>query len=293
MPADIEYIRSELEQIKSLPTLPIVASKLLHMMDKPDVSMVEISKLIAVDPALTSRVLKIANSPYYGVRNRIDTIKLALVVLGLSEIRNVMLSVSLFRTFSRSDGDSRFDQEAFWRHSIAVAHFAKKIARDFRIRTHGEEFTAGLLHDIGKIIIAQYFGDTLGQIKSLTEIAGMPVFEAEEKALGLSHMDIGAWLADKWKIPQHLTKTIRFHHFPHLVIDNPLLTNLVCVANLVANYNGLNLDPPPDYDDLVNHDSWKVLCEHSGLSSEIDIEGYIETLEDEKDGVDKYMAISF
>ena len=293
MSANIEYVRNELEKIKSLPTLPVIATKLLHMVDQPDVSMTEISKIIVVDPALTSRVLKIANSPYYGVRNRIDTIKLALVVLGLAEIRNVLLSVSLFRTFGSMDDDDGFDQESFWRHSIAVAHFAKKIARDFRIRTHGEEFTAGLLHDIGKIIIAQYFSDAMSDIRNLMDVKGMPVYEAEEQALGLSHMDIGAWLAEKWKIPDHLTESIRYHHYPNLVMENPLLTNLVCLANLIANYLGINQDPPPLHDDLVNHTSWGVLAEHSGLNTEIDVEGYLASLEDEKDEVDKYMAIAF
>lgn len=293
MPADINYVKSELEKISSLPTLPVIAMKLLHMIGQPEVSMTEVAKLIVVDPALTSRVLKIANSPYYGVRNRIDTIKLALVVLGLSEIRNVLLSVSLFRTFGSVEDEDGFDQNNFWRHSIAVAHFAKKLTRDFRIRTHGEEFTAGLLHDIGKIIIAQYFEDTLSEINSLVKNKGLEPYEAEEKVLGLSHMDIGAWLGEKWKIPEHLTEAIRFHHYPHLLMDGPMLASIVCLANHIANYYEINVSPPPEKDEIVNHAAWGVLIEHGGLTAEIDIESYIDSLAAETEEVDKYMSIAF
>jgi len=205
----------------------------------------------------------------------------------------VLLSVSLFRTFGSLDEEGAFDQELFWKHSIAVAHLAKKIARDFRIRTHGEEFTAGLLHDSGKIIIAQYFEETLTDMHVAMEQRGIPIYEAEEQVLGLSHMDIGAWLADKWKIPEHLTETIRYHHHPHLVLENPLLTHLVCLANLTANYLGINVDPPPAMDAVVSHESWGVIGGFSGLSSPVDVAAYLESLAQEKDEVDKYMSIAF
>jgi len=290
MPGDIDQIRSELEKIQSLPTLPVIATKLLNMIDQENVSMTEVSKVIVVDPALTSRVLKIANSAYYGVRNHIDTIKLALVVLGIAEIRNVLLSVSLFRTFNDVDEEESFDQNAFWRHSIAVAHLAKKFARDFRIRTHGEEFTAGLIHDIGKIIIAQYFSYTLPDIHEAMQ--GKPNYEAEEQVLGLSHMDIGAWLAEKWKIPEHLTETIRFHHHPHLVMQNPLLSHLVCLADAAANCCGMG-EIPILREQVLAHPSWECIIGQSGLSTQVDLAAYLDTLDGESDEVDKYLAIAF
>ncbi len=289
MAGDIEWIKEELEKIQSLPTLPVIASRLLNMLDSSNVSMGEVSKIIVVDPALTSRILKIANSPYYGMRNRIDTIKLALVILGINEIKNVLLSISLFRTFSGEQDEYAFDSKTFWIHSMATAHFAKKLAKDFRLKSHGEDFTAGLIHDIGKIIIAQYFGEFIPDIEKAIQENNIPNYEAEEKVLGLAHMDIGAWLAEKWKLPPHLIHTIRYHHYAHLSEDNELLCTVVALANLTANFHQFGNDPMADLDSIMNFRGWKLIEEAGSVNEGFDRQEYIMSLAEEADAINAYV----
>ncbi len=288
MAGDIDWIKEELEKIQSLPTLPVIASRLLNMLDSRQVSMSDISKIIVVDPALTSRILKIANSPYYGMRNRIDTIKLALVILGINEIKNVLLSISLFRTFTTNDDEFQFDSQTFWVHSMATAHFAKKLAKDFKLKSHGEDFTAGLIHDIGKLIIAQYFSEFLPDIDNAIKTDNIPNYEAEERVLGLSHMDIGAWLADKWKLPAHLIQTIRYHHYAHLTEEHQLLCTIVGLANLIANFHQFGNDPMADLDSILNFKGWE-LIETSIQQEDYNRQEYVLSLSEESDAVNAYV----
>ncbi len=288
MAGDIDWIKEELEKIQSLPTLPVIASRLLNMLDSKTVSMADISKIIVVDPALTSRILKIANSPYYGMRNRIDTIKLALVILGINEIKNVLLSISLFRTFSMDDEEFQFDSKTFWIHSMATAHFAKKLAKDFRLKSHGEDFTAGLIHDIGKLIIAQYFTEFIPDIRKTMQKESIPNYEAEEKILGLSHMDIGAWLAEKWKLPAHLIQTIRFHHYAHLSEEHTLLCTIVALANLIANFHQFGNDTHADLDSILNFKGWEMI-ETSITQEEFNRQEYIMSLSEESEAIEAYV----
>jgi putative nucleotidyltransferase with HDIG domain len=289
MPVDIELIKEELEHIQSLPTLPTIATKLIHLLDSESVSMQALAKVMVLDPALTSRILKIVNSAYYGVRNQIDTIDLALVLLGMNEVRNVLLSVSLIRTFQVQD--SGFKIRDFWEHSIAVAHFAKTIAHDLRLPTHGEEFTAGLLHDIGKLIIAQYFPEDAVEIKDVIEADEISNFEAEEKVLGLSHMDIGAWLAEKWKIPEHIANTIRYHHYPQLVMNDKALVHLVSLADELAHYYHFGTGVHPDMPHLVESESWKVLNEHAGRTL-TNVEEYLLERNTDMETIRNYITVA-
>jgi putative nucleotidyltransferase with HDIG domain len=191
--------------------------------------------LISIDPALTSKVLRIANSSFYGLRKKVDTINLAVVILGLNEVSSIVLSVSLFKTISSLE-EAVFDPEEFWEHSAMVAYFSRLLAKSLGIVMHGEEFTGGMIHDIGKVLQVQYFEDEFYEIAKLIEESHCPDYTAETAVMGVTHMELGAWLADRWKFPPHLVESIRYHHTPLEAPDNPILAGIVFFGNLIARH---------------------------------------------------------
>lgn len=236
MPKTINEIQNILGRIDNLPTLPMVASELIRILGNSSTSMGQISELMNNDQAITARVLKIANSAYYGIRNKVDTLRTALVILGVNEITNIVVGVSLIKVFD-SEAKGLFDHKAFWMHSVYTAHIARWLSRSFSIPFHGEEFTSGLIHDIGKIILDQYFHPEFVNICKYMDLFPQDqIYEIEQKVLGASHMELGYWLADKWKIPQHIQAAILYHHKPEKAPDNVELCCLVNIANVMSNY---------------------------------------------------------
>lgn len=207
-------LRKATESVLSLPTLPIVATKLMEMVDNPTVSSGKLAKALSDDQVLTARILKLANSSYYGFPRQIGTVNLAVVVLGFDTIRDLVLSVAVMDVFRTGARDGRFDLARFWDHSVRVAAASRMLARLLRWRGVGECFTAGILHDIGKIVLYQYqpreFDETLRRIAE----DGVPQLDAELQVLGATHADVGAWLAEKWNLPTALVEAVRYHHAP-------------------------------------------------------------------------------
>jgi HD-like signal output (HDOD) protein len=222
-----------LESIDSLPTLPTVATQLLENLGQVEVSLGAISKVMEQDPSITTQVLRIANSAYYGQRTRIDTVQRALVVLGVNEVINIILSLSLFKTFSYLR-EADFDLKEFWFHCGIVAYLSRHLAKRFNLRTHGEEFTAGLMHDLGKIVFAQYFHEDFLDVIDYLGEHHVPSHEAEKTVLGVSHNEIGYWLGMRWGIPAELLESIQWHHEPEKAKDFRETVALIHLADIHA-----------------------------------------------------------
>ena len=155
----MEEIKQWIEQIGDLPTLPTIASKTLELVHDPGWSMADIGRVIQNDISLSTKVLRIANSPPYGIRHSIGTVDRALVVLGMEEVAHLVTAVSVFKAFPDLPDQPTFDREQFWDHSAGCGYIAKLLARRLGYRFEGVEFVAGLVHDIGKIVLDQYFHD--------------------------------------------------------------------------------------------------------------------------------------
>jgi putative nucleotidyltransferase with HDIG domain len=247
----VQRIRKVTESIISLPTLPTVVSKMIELVDNPKTSAASLARLISTDQALTAKILKLANSAYYGFPREISTVNMAIVVLGFNTVKDMGLSLSVFQVFKDSEGDKSFDVSKFWEHCIGCGAAARMMARRLKYRFVGEAFVAGLLHDIGKVILNQYVHKEFMEIIGAAAVGEMTLDEAEEKIIGTGHAQVGSWLAEKWNLPKLIVESIAFHHAPWEAKAEPELVAIVNIANYLCHcckigYSGRQNSLPPD-----------------------------------------------
>lgn len=212
---DSEQVRHITQHIHDLPTLPTTVARLIDIIDRPDTSAQDLSRIISSDQVLAAQILKLANSAYYGFPRKINTITLAIVVLGFETIKNLVLSVSVIDRFSRYQHAIPFDVYLFWEHAIATGLASRMLARDFGYQVVGEAFVAGLLHDIGKYVMSLYFRDQFERVFSRMIDEDIPMFQLEAELLdGAHHGVIGGWLAERWNLPERIVEGIALHHTP-------------------------------------------------------------------------------
>jgi putative nucleotidyltransferase with HDIG domain len=228
MSEDVD-IQKILGKIDKLPTLPFVVTALNDLIRNPQTSAADINKVIMKDPAISSRILKLVNSAFYGFSERISSISHAIVILGFNTVKNVALTASVFDMFAKEDDPSvQFDRKAFWLHALAVAATSRLLATKVRLPAAEDIFVAGLLHDIGKLVLDQYVHDVFVKVLKVTRQKNCLMKDAEAEVLnGINHSQIGAWLGMKWKLPTGLVQMIGFHHRP--MPDDALLKPIACI----------------------------------------------------------------
>jgi len=222
------------QSIIGLPTLPTVITQMIGLIDNPKTSARDVARLISTDQALTAKILKLANSAFYGFPREISTVNHAIVVLGFETVKSLGLSVSVLERFASGSEDSSFDRQKFWEHSIACGVAARVLAGKLRYRVQGEAFAAGILHDIGKLILSQYFPNEFTEIMQIVLEQDVYIGKAEEMVLGVTHAEIGSWLAEKWNLPKQLVETISFHHAPGRLERGAELPSLIHLADFLC-----------------------------------------------------------
>lgn len=227
-------VRSIADGILYLPSLPLVVAKIVELVDNPKTNAATLSSLIATDPGLTARMLKLANSAFYGFPRRIGTINLAIVVLGFNTVKDLGVSSSLVDRFNFNSESTDFDMPGFWEHSIGTAIAARMISRVGNYRVVGEAFVTGLLHDIGRLIIVRYLPKEFKQIGQVEREKNLLLWEAEAEVLGLTHAEIGGLLTQRWNLPDQIVSAIRHHHQPLAEEQLSLLTATTYFADFLT-----------------------------------------------------------
>ena len=221
-----------------LPTIPAVLTKLGSVMANAKSSASDVAAVIATDPAVATNILRIVNSPYYGLQVRVASIDLAVSIMGFNMTRKVALKAAVFSVFGKKkDAEKAFDFKAFWRHAVfaGVAARALGAASPVLGKTHAEDlYMCGLLHDIGKIILLEKQHDRYVAMLAEAVRSGRPDSEVELEQFGFTHADVGSVLAIKWFLPEDLTIAIRYHHRPGKDPFHQSLSSLIHLADHLA-----------------------------------------------------------
>ncbi len=238
-------VLSELDRVVELATLPAVALEVNKMLIDDSISVQQMTQVIEKDQAIVAKILKLVNSSFYGFRSQINNLPHAVVILGFKALHNAVLSVAVNQTFPKDLKCESFSIVDFWFHSVAVALVAQKFAEQTNLCEPEEAFTAGLLHDIGKVILVQYFPKEFSLVWQEQQESGCTSFTAEKKIIEVSHCQIASRVARKWLLPESLLDVLRCHHDTDKKQENPDLTLLVHGADVVVNIWKKNLSEKP------------------------------------------------
>ena len=233
---DSKTILKKLDRIDDLPTLPLIALEVNKMLQDYDTSISKLAQTIEKDQAMVPRILKLVNSAFFGFRSKIGSISHAVILLGFNTVRNAVVSISIIDTFSKNkEALEGFDIAEFWKHSLAVGVISRHLAEKIRLQPPEDFFTGGLLHDIGKIILFQYFQDLFKKVWISAKENNLSFYDAEKKEIPITHARIGGYLAKRWQLPESLADVIQYHHAFSKNANNLNLVMTVHVADIIAN----------------------------------------------------------
>jgi HD-like signal output (HDOD) protein len=238
-------LQSKIEQITNLPTLPTIVTRVMQIVNNPSSSASDVAFMVGQDIVLSAKILRLANSVFYGMPRAITSINNAVVILGLKVINTIVLSLTVFDLFPHEKKTSLFNRTAFWRHSTSCAlicRFLTERLKKFVLFDEEEAFCAGLLHDIGKVVMEQYLHDDFHKALKYAKHKKVPLFEAEIETLGYAHTDVAQWLTSRWQLPPQLQFPIVHHHAPQRAKEHPDIVALCHYADFLCYELKLTID---------------------------------------------------
>ncbi len=230
--------------VSDLPALPQVATKVVGLINDPSATARELERVISRDQATTAKVLRIANSAFYGVRGEISTLSRAIVILGFNTLRSVVLT-SVSETL-HSTKSSCFKEKILWEHSLAVALAARTIAEQCKYAASEEAYVGGLLHDIGKVVMDSNLADEYQNVMERVYNDGQSFIDAENEVFGFDHTDVGALVVKRWNLAPALVEAVQYHHQPMGAEIDPTLCAIISLANSLCVRLGIGPERDPE-----------------------------------------------
>jgi putative nucleotidyltransferase with HDIG domain len=222
-----------LMNIYNLPPIPKVISEALRLFENNNTNVSEINRVISKDQSLVSKILLVANSPFYGLQRKVTSVEFAILILGFAEIKNIISVLSLIEAF-KNKSDVYLNQKTFFLHSFLTGTLTKNIAENLGFPNSSEAFVAGFLHDIGISIIHKFFHSNFIAICDLVQTANISYNEAELEILGMTHAQIGNFLVDRWNFPETICDGILNHHNPENSKNSQVLSSIIHLADYMT-----------------------------------------------------------
>lgn len=237
-------IDATLSEIEKLPTLPDVVNRAIAMAYDPDVDIKLLAEEISRDPAISAGVIKLSNSAYFTPAKTVRSVHEAIVTLGLNTVKDIIIITASKSVIKVPLDAYKLEASELWDHSLIVAEIASRIAKLKKTGTKSDvAFTAGLFHDVGKVLLSSFFKKAHLQINMDMQRDPQARFsDLEKKYMGYSHNELGAKLLANWKFPEELVEAVRFHYHPEEAKVNPELSSMVHIANVVALASGVGMD---------------------------------------------------
>ncbi len=222
--------------IERMPSLPTSVTKVLEICNRPDTSPNDLNRVISLDPVLTGQVMKLINSAYYALPNRITSLTRAIIMLGINTVKNLALATSVLSTFRDRIACRRMTMDDFWAHSLGVGVIAKTLAQITGVTAAEQEtyFVAGLLHDLGKIPLANKFPGEYDQVVETVGSNGASLVECEQKVFGVDHLHVGGMIAGKWRLNHDMQAAITGHCLECGDVSDHTVAIMVALADYLA-----------------------------------------------------------
>lgn len=216
-----------------LPTVPATVRAVMDACDGQETDSRDVARLVLSDQGLTGNLLKLANSAAYGHRRRVTTVSDAVVIMGLSAVKSLAICSHTAQLLNRSLPGYEMQRGDLWRHSLAVAHLSRRLTGGGGAAAE-EAFVAGLLHDVGKIVLSDALGDAFGELMHVAQTERCGLSDGEREMLGFDHADLGARIASTWGFPERLVEAIGLHHRAEEAASAPELAACVALSDTVA-----------------------------------------------------------
>jgi putative nucleotidyltransferase with HDIG domain len=231
---DLNSLRIELQAIDTFKSPPSLLQEILAVTEDPRSGAKDVQAMVERDMSCSVKLLKLANSAYYGFSRQIKTIREAIVIIGLDGVKNVVMSLGIADAFTKGTPTERVFQSNLWVHSMATATASSVLSKSLTSVSPSVAYCAGLLHDFGKVIMSQYFGAEYDKVVITARDEKLSIMSVERNLLGVDHANVGSWIAEAWDLPEVVTEILRDHHSNGPWEEAKRYIPLVGVANALA-----------------------------------------------------------
>lgn len=254
-----ELLRRAVSQIGALPSLPHLYQEILQAVRSPDVGIRDVADIIAKDIGMSAKILQMVNSSFFGLSRQVSSVQQAASLLGIDHLKSIVLSAGVFQSLTLPRRFEGFSEDRFWEHCSDCGSLARQIIReeDGDPLTAEHALSAGMLHDVGKLVLATKFPDEFSSTLAMVQETGKLLHEAEAEQLGFSHADVGAYLLGLWHLPLSVVQAVAFHHTPQISGSRSLdptvavyAANIIIQENAATAASGNAAAPPFDQDFL-------------------------------------------
>ena len=242
-----ETLKEMVKNIKNLPTLPAIAQEVLNLLNDNKLSIERLEVIIERDPAISAKILSVANSAFFGFQVSSDALGSAMMRIGFNNVKNIALAISLMTILDDGKRGRAFDYKKIFNHSVSVGFTARLLCKNLKLKMNDDCLMIGMLHDLGYLVLNRYFPEKYEEVLFEFE-KGLPLLDAEKKVLDFTHADMGMWLAEGWKLPDIVQDVNHFHHTPSLANRNQKHVAAVHIADYLTSKNIISpIEKDPGY----------------------------------------------
>ncbi|MBI5664413.1 MAG: HDOD domain-containing protein [Nitrospirae bacterium] len=242
-----ESLKLYVQKIKKLPTLPVIAQEILTLVGNDLTSVSRIERVVENDPAISAKILSVANSVFFGVKTQTKTLDNAIMRIGFDNLKSIALGISLMTVLQEGKRGKVFDYNRLYNHSVTVGFTARLFSKKLKLDFSDDIMINGMLHDLGYLIMNKFFPDTYRDVMALFE-KERSLLDAEKSVLEFTHADIGHWLAENWKLPNSVLDTTLYHHAPSLADRNLKRVAVIHLADYITTRTMLSpTEKDPNY----------------------------------------------
>jgi HD-like signal output (HDOD) protein len=267
---NVEKLYNNLETIENLPAFPQIALEVTYLLRKESTSTKNLYDLIQKDPVLVSQILKTANSPFYGLHGKVSSLVHAINLLGFVQIENIVIASALLSTMKKFPVSKRFNANQFLDHSFGCGITAKIISNILNFNTGGLEFSAGVIHDIGKVILDLYDQEDFDRILNYAYKNNQSFYGSEKELFGITHCDLAEKLLRRWNLPEDLIDAVVNHHSPKKA-KNQTMASIISVADLLTYSEGIGFGGNYSKFLMEDQEGWKIITQNIEISKKIDL----------------------